>query len=96
MYLFWVALKLIFDLKQSKINFTQVVHLFKQAQKVKKLISTYKIVNYYPFQKSKKRQSFSLFENNVVPFEIKTFIICMMYLVVPSEVGIHILNLKNF
>ena len=36
MYLFWIALKLIFDLKQSKINFTEVVHLFKQAQKGKK------------------------------------------------------------
>lgn len=35
MYLFWVALKLFFDLKQSKINFTNVLYLFKQAQKGK-------------------------------------------------------------
>jgi hypothetical protein len=36
MYLFWVALKLFFDLKQSKINFTQVYYLFIQALKGKK------------------------------------------------------------
>ena len=36
MYLFWVALKLFFDLKQSKINFTQVYNLFSQAHKGKK------------------------------------------------------------
>ena len=36
MYLFWIALKLFFDLKQSKITFSQIGHLFKQAQKGKK------------------------------------------------------------
>jgi len=36
MYLFWIALKLFFDLKQRKINFSKVGHLFKQAQKGKK------------------------------------------------------------
>lgn len=35
MYLFWIALKLFFDVKQRKINFTAVVHLFKQALKGK-------------------------------------------------------------
>ena len=36
MYLFWVALKLFFDLKQSKIKITQVYNLFSQALKGKK------------------------------------------------------------
>jgi len=36
MYLFWIALKLFFDLKQSKINFSKIGYLFKQAQKGKK------------------------------------------------------------
>jgi glycosyltransferase involved in cell wall biosynthesis len=35
MYLFWIALKLFFDLKQSKIAFSKVGYLFKQAQKGK-------------------------------------------------------------
>lgn len=35
MQLFWIALKLFFDLKQSKITFSEVGHLFKQAQKGK-------------------------------------------------------------
>ena len=35
MQLFWIALKLFFDLKQSKISFSEVGHLFKQAQKGK-------------------------------------------------------------
>ena len=36
MYLFWIALKLFFDLKQRKINFSKIGHLFNQAQKGKK------------------------------------------------------------
>ena len=35
MQLFWIVLKLFFDLKQSKISFSEVGHLFKQAQKGK-------------------------------------------------------------
>ncbi len=36
MQLFWIALKLFFDLKQSKIALSEVSYLFKQAQKGKK------------------------------------------------------------
>ncbi|WP_333808155.1 glycosyltransferase family 2 protein [Flavobacterium sp.] len=36
MYLFWVALKLFFDLKQNKIKITQVYYLLTQALKGKK------------------------------------------------------------
>ena len=36
MQLFWIALKLFFDLKQQKIKFSEIGHLFKQAQKGKK------------------------------------------------------------
>ncbi len=36
MYLFWIALKLFFDVKQHKINFFDLIHLFKQAIKGKK------------------------------------------------------------
>jgi hypothetical protein len=35
MYLFWIALKLFFDVKKRNINFTSVVQLFKQAIKGK-------------------------------------------------------------
>ncbi len=36
MQLFWIALKLFFDIKQSKISFSELGHLFNQAQKGKK------------------------------------------------------------
>lgn len=35
-YLFWIALKLFFDIKQRKINFTKIFYLSKQALKGKK------------------------------------------------------------
>jgi glycosyltransferase involved in cell wall biosynthesis len=31
MYLFWIALKLFFDVKQGKINFTEISQLYKEA-----------------------------------------------------------------
>ena len=35
MYLFWIALKLFFDIKQSKINFSEISYLINQAKKGK-------------------------------------------------------------
>ena len=35
MYLFWIALKLFFDVKQSKINLPEILYLINQAKKGK-------------------------------------------------------------
>jgi hypothetical protein len=37
MYLFWIALKLFFDVKQGKINFSEISQLYKEAIKGKNL-----------------------------------------------------------